>query len=220
MNSNKAFSRIRRIFQIFIITIIFTLSEISCIAQYRPSLFFREDWKETSAATPVTQQHVMNKDLILSLYGAGADSIKKSHHNHPSDDPFYIWSGLCLENWAVTLKSRKSYVDLSEYAKIDWRAKQSGFRSLHIILKLADGTWLVSDQSDDQSKDWRIHEFNIADIKWYKLDIKTVTEGDEVSNPDLSKVDEIGFTDLMKGGQSVACSRLDWIEVYGKSVDR
>jgi hypothetical protein len=33
-------------------------------------------------------------------------------------------------------------------------------------------------------------------------------------------VDEIGFTDLMTGGASDACSRLDWIEVYGKSIDR
>ena len=39
-------------------------------------------------------------------------------------------------------------------------------------------------------------------------------------NPDLSRVDEIGFTDLMVGGQSEACSRLDWVEVYGKPVDR
>ncbi|MBK6281471.1 MAG: hypothetical protein IPF54_01320 [Draconibacterium sp.] len=64
------------------------------------------------------------------------------------------------------------------------------------------------------------HEFNISDLRWYKLDINSVIEGEEVSNPDLSKVDEIGFTDLMKGGQSIACSRLDWIEVYGKSIPR
>jgi hypothetical protein len=28
-------------------------------------------------------------------------------------------------------------------------------------------------------------------------------------------VEEVGFTDLMPGGISAACSRLDWIEVYG-----
>ena len=42
-----------------------------CTAQYRPSMFFREDWKEIPAATPVTQAHVVNKDLILGLYGPG-----------------------------------------------------------------------------------------------------------------------------------------------------
>lgn len=220
MNPNKPHSDIRKIFRIFLTFIVLIMPAVTCSAQYRPSLFLREDWKETPAATPVTQDHVVNKELILNLYGAGADSIKKSHHDRPSDDPYYIWSGLCLENWAVTLKSKKSYADLSEYSKIVWRSKQVGFRCLHVILKLADGTWLVGDQCDDQSKDWRIHEFNISDINWYKLDITTVTEGEEVNNPNLSKVDEIGFTDLMRGGQSVACSRLDWIEVYAKSVAR
>ena len=41
-----------------------------------------------------------------------------------------------------------------------------------------------------------------------------------ITEIDLSRVDEIGFTDLMTGGKSKACSRIDWIEVYGKSVDR
>jgi hypothetical protein len=199
---------------------ILLILQFHCSAQYRPSLFFREDWKEIPAATPVTQSHVSNTDLILNLYGPGADSIKKSHHDHPSDDPYYLWSGLCTGNWAVTLKNKKSYVDLSEYAKISWRSKQSGLRNLYIILKLADGTWLVSDQCDGQSKDWRIHEFNLADINWYQLDISSVVEGTPVNHPDLSRVDEIGFTDLMRGGQSNACSRLDWIEVYGKTKQR
>lgn len=191
-----------------------------CIAQSRPSLFFREDWKEIPAATPVTQGHVSNKDLILNLYGLGADSIKKSHHPQPSDDPYYIWSGTCLNNWAVTLKNSKSFADLSGLAKIMWRSKQSGLHNLHIILKLANGTWLVSDLSDGPSKDWRIQEFNLMDITWYLLDIRTVVVGPAAKSPDLSKVDEIGFTDLMRGGQSDACSRLDWIEVYGKVVRR
>ena len=186
----------------------------------RPKLFFREDWNEIPPATPVTQEHVANKDLVLSLYGPGADSIKKSHHAKPSDDPYYIWSGTCRSNWAVTLKNRTSYADLSSFARVVWRSKQSGMRSLHIILKLADGTWLVSDKSDGPSKDWRMTEFNLADITWYELDISTVVEGSLVMNPDLSKVDEIGFTDLMRGGQSIACSRLDWIEIYGKAVRR
>ena len=41
-------------------------------------------------------------------------------------------------------------------------------------------------------------------------------EGAKVTTPDLSRVEEIGFTDLMAGGGSAACSRLDWIEVYGR----
>jgi len=68
--------------------------------------------------------------------------------------------------------------------------------------------------------DWRETEFAIADIHWRKLDIKTIVEGAWVEKPDLSKIDEIGWTDLMVGGNSPASSRVDWIEVYGKPVRR
>ncbi len=205
---------------IYLSLILFIIIFSECNAQYRPSLFFREDWKEIAAATPVTQNHVADKDLLLGLYGPGADSIKKSHHETPADDPYYIWSGLCLGNWAVTLKNTKSYVDLTGFAKVIWRSKQAGLRSLHLVLKLSDGTWLVSVQSDGPSKDWKTCEMNIQDLSWYKLDIQKVYETRPIAGPDLSKVDEIGFTDLMVGGASDACSRLDWIEVYGKLVRR
>jgi hypothetical protein len=196
------------------------ITAVYCKAQYRPSLFFREEWKETPAATHVTIDHVANKDLLLGLYGPGRDSLRKSNHAKPADDPFYIWSGLCRGNWAVTLKNKASYVDLSGYSKILWRSKQGGMRALHVVLKLADGTWLVSVDSDGKSGDWRVTEFNIMDMEWYTLNIESVIEKKAVIKPDLSRVDEIGFTDLMTGGGSDACSRLDWIEVYGKAVAR
>jgi hypothetical protein len=111
-------------------------------------------------------------------------------------------------------------VDLTGLAKIRWRSKQAGFRLLRIILKSANGQWLVSDQYDAASSDWRVREFNMADIRWRRLDIKTMVEGEWVNTPDLSRIEEVGFTDLMPGGKSAACSRLDWIEVYGKPVQR
>jgi hypothetical protein len=218
MNTINLIRLFKRFSRLLLISVIFPV--IYCSAQYRPALFFREDWKEIAAATPVTQKHVANKDLVLGLYGPGCDSIRKSHHDSPADDPYYIWSGLCPGNWAVTLRKSDSYVDLSSYGKILWRSKQSGLRCLHLVLKLADGTWLVGSQSDCTSSDWRITEFNISDIAWYSLNIKSVTEVKPVVKPDLSKVEEIGFTDLMPGGGSDACSRLDWIEVYGKPVRR
>ena len=187
---------------------------------YRPEMFFREDWKESPAETPVSQDHINNPDLILCLYGPASDSIKKSHHATPVYDPYYVWSGLCNGTWALTVKHRHYFADLTGFSKIIWRAKQYGFRQLHIIVKLQDGTWLVSDLGDGASGDWRVREFNIQDIQWVGLNIDAITEGGLVINPDLSKVDEIGFTDLMPGGSSLACSRLDWIEVYAIPVDR
>ena len=203
-----------------LILLVFHLEIHAQNADYRPGSILREDWKEIPPEYPVTQKHVSNPDLILGLYGAGKDSIKKSHHDTPSDDPFYIWSGLCPGSWAVTLKHRKNYLNLSKYAKIKWRTKQSGFRQLHILLKLANGSWLVSKQSDPASADWREKEFILENLDWYTIDMETFTEQKLAINPDLSKINEIGFTDLVAGGGSIACSRLDWIEVYGYLVPR
>lgn len=200
--------------------LLFCLLTNTAIAQQRPGLFFREDFKETPAATPATQKDIANPDLALTMYGPGKDSIKKSHHDKPADDPYYLWSGLCQGNWAVTLKHNSKYVDLSRLGKIKWRSKQAGYRQLHLVLKLADGTWVVSNALDPASTDWRVLEFNLSDMTWMSLDIKTVAEIKPVENPDLSKVAEIGWTDLMNGNRSLACSRLDWIEVSGFAVEK
>ncbi len=196
----------------------FLLAAVS--AQERPGLFFREDWKETPPETPISQEHVANPDLILTLHGPGRMGLKKSHHDQPADDPYYFWSGAAAGNWAASLRHRKLQADLTGLAKIRWRTKQAGFRELRIIVKPAAGPWLVSDASDPASADWRIREFNLGDVRWRELDIAQVIEGDPVEHPDLSRVEEIGWTDLMRGGQSKACSRLDWIEVYAGAVPR
>lgn len=78
----------------------------------------------------------------------------------------------------------------------------------------------MSRESDGSSADWRVREFNISDLHWYAIDMETIVETRPVESTDLSRVDEIGFTDLMRGGGSNACSRLDWIEVYGYLVPR
>jgi hypothetical protein len=201
--------------------IILLLSSAAVAADVgRPGLFFREDFMETPPETPVTQAHIANPNLILALYGPGKDGVRKSHHDKPADDPYYIWTGTCAGPTVVTLHHRNSLADLTGQAKLRWRSKQSGFHLLRIVLKLADGKWLVSDQHDDASDDWRVREFNLSDIRWRRLEIRTVTEGEWETVPDLNKVDEIGFADLIGGGGSAACSRVDWIEVYGRSVNR
>lgn len=200
--------------------LIFLFFAAGLFAQDRPGLFFREDWKELPAALPVTQEHVANPNLVMALYGPGKAGIKKSHHDTPADDPYYIWNGDCQGTWAITLRYKTALVDLTGQSKIRWRSKQSGYRQLRTILKLADGAWLVGDQTDGPSKDWLEREFNVQDIRWRKLDIEKVVEGDWVQSPDLSRVEEIGWTDLMRGGGTPASSRVDWIEVYGKTVKR
>ena len=63
------------------------------------------------------------------------------------------------------------------------------------------------------------------DVRWRRLDIENVLEGRDgywVDYPDLNRVQEIGFTDLMRGAGhgSGGGSRVDWIEVYRKPVPR
>jgi hypothetical protein len=186
----------------------------------RPPLFFREDFRETPAATPITQEHVANASLVMSLYGPGREGMKKSHHDTPADDPFYVWDGTCGGNCGITLRDKASYVDLTGQAKIRWRTKQSGFRRLHLIVKTAGGEWLVSDPREVESVDWRESEQSIQELRWRRLDIKTMIEGAPVAAPDLSRVDEIGWSSLMTGGGTPACTRVDWIEVYGRPVAR
>ena len=184
-----------------------------------PGVFFREDWNQKEPFEQVDQGHVANPDLIQSLWGPGKDGIKKRHHGTDAD-PYYIWSGACPANWALTLRHRTQYASLTGRSKVRWRTLETGFRQLHIIVKLADGTWLVSDESTGASKDWKESEFLIVDLHWRKLDIENVLEGLPVEKPDLTRVDEIGFTDMMRGmpsppgSSSPASSRLDWIEVY------
>ena len=63
----------------------------------------------------------------------------------------------------------------------------------------------------------------MADMRWMKIDTaRMVTVGVWVDRPDLSKVDEIGFADLMPGsghgsGGYVNVARID---VFGKPVKR
>jgi hypothetical protein len=79
-----------KVFIFFIL--IFSMSNSIAQESYRPGLFFREDWKETPPEIPLSQNHVNNPELLVQLYGAGKDSLKKSNHDRPVDDPFYVWS--------------------------------------------------------------------------------------------------------------------------------
>ena len=186
----------------------------------RPQLFLREDFKETPAATPITQDHLSSRNLFLAAYGPGKAGLKKSHHDTPADDPYYVWDGTCEGNCGITLRDKANYADLTSLARIHWRTKQSGFRRLHIILKLAGGAWLVSDPVESASTDWRETECVMQDMRWRRLDIATLVEGAPVERPDLSRVDEIGWSTLMTGGGTPASSRVDWIAVYAHAVPR
>jgi len=143
-------------------------------------------------------------------------------------DPPNLWTGVCQTPVAATLRDKDSYVDLTGLARIKWVTRVSGFHVVRPVVKLADGTWLVGDYGEgapsSNSTLFLESEFAVASIRWLTLDIsRVVTRGQTwVEKPNLSKVDEIGFADLIPGsghgwGGFINVAR---IEVYGKPVKR
>jgi hypothetical protein len=181
-------------------------------------MFFREDFKETPAAIPVTQAHIASAELKLALHGPGADVIKKSHHDSIENDPYYVWSGLCKTRWAVTLSKPNALLDLSAEGGFRLRTKQYGYHILKIVLGSEDGAWLVSDHGFGETPDWHIFEVGVSKLRWHRLNMETVKARELIRKPDLSRVRSVGWTDLREGQGSAGCTRVDWIEVYGKEV--
>jgi hypothetical protein len=191
----------------------------------RPPLFFREEWRQpaTPGERPASAEALSNAQLELKLYGPSGKDIQLSGNAQTEANPLNLWTGVCTSPIAAALKDKNNYVDLTGLAKIRWVTRTSGFHAVRPILKLADGTWLVGDHAAGTPADFNESEVSIAEVRWIKLDIeRVVTTGRWVENPDLSKVDEIGFADLMPGsghgpGGWVNVGR---IEVYGKPVKR
>jgi hypothetical protein len=142
-------------------------------------------------------------------------------------DPPNLWTGACSTPVAATLRDRNNYVDLTGLAKIRWVTRVSGFHVVRPVVRLADGTWLVGDYGEGaaatNSTSFLETEVAIAPMRWLALDItRVVTRGTWVQNPDLSRVDEVGFATLLPGsghgwGGFVNVAR---IEVYGRPVRR
>jgi len=208
----------------------YALLSAPVVAQDAPSLYFRTAWKigtppKGTNDVPITQALVANPHLTLTVYGPGGPNVEISYH--PKTDPGpYVWTGLTKSSWIVTLKVKDSYVDLSgPDAKIRWSVKEAGYHLLRPVLKLADGTLLAGEHADGYTANWQQTEFPLANMRWRKLDPTAAVEardGKWVDKPDLSKVDEVGFTDLSAGtGHGAGGStRVQWIEVYGKPVPR
>ena len=192
----------------------------------RPPLFFREEWKQTPAGGEhpvVVSEALSNPSLELKLYGPTGKEILMTGSAQDENNPVHLWTGMCTTPCAVALREKNSYADLSGLARIRWVTKVSGFHQVRPIVRLADGTWLVGDHADGSTLDWLQSDFSLADVRWLRLDITTVTtKGNIVDKPDLSKVDEIGFVDLVPGSGHGPGGWIDvaTIEVFGKSIKR
>jgi len=213
------------------------ISLVSCVAfaqrgpQARPPLFLSESWKalttppDDHGAWPATQAGVASPNLRLTLHGTSGKDIQLVAVRGNADlYPVNLWTGTTTSPSAATLRDRTSFVDLTDpLAKIRWTVRTSGFHQVRPVVRLADGTWLVGDRATGPSADFNQSDVSIADSRWIKLDIaRVVAVGNWLEHADLSKVDEVGFADLMPGsghgaGGYVNVAR---VEVYGKPVKR
>jgi len=191
----------------------------------RPPLFFREEWKQTPAGGEhaLMTESVGNPDLTLNFVGSTAKELLLTGAASDENNPIHVWTGMCTTPCAFTLKHKNSYADLTGLARIRLVSKMSGFHQVRPLIKTADGIWLVGDRAEGSLTDWIESEFNVSDVRWLRVDpTRMVTTGTWVNNPDLSKVDEIGFADLMpsSGHGPGGWADVGKIEVFAKSVPR
>jgi hypothetical protein len=192
----------------------------------RPPLFFKEEWKQTDKGGEhpiVFDSTLSNPNLELKVYGPSSKELLLTGDAGNDLNPIHVWTGMCTTPCAVAFRHKTAYADLTGLARLRWNTKVSGFHQIRPIVKLADGTWLVGDRTDGTVRDWLYSEFSFGDIQWMKLDInRAVTTGTILDKVDLSKVDEIGFVDLMPGSGHGQGGWVDvaQVEVYGGSVPR
>jgi hypothetical protein len=190
----------------------------------RMPLFFKEEWSNpTNLEHPLGQDSVGNPNLELKVYGPSAKELLIAGSATNESNPPHPWTGMCTTPCGLTLRDKTRFVDLTGLARIKWVTKMSGLHQVRPIVKLANGTLLVGDLADGSITDWQEREFSLSGIRWFTLDPeRAVTTGNPVVNPDLSRVDEVGFVDLMPGSGHGpgGWSDVAKIEVYGRPVPR
>jgi hypothetical protein len=204
------------------------------------TLAFKVEWvrpasqEDTKVRYMPVQENIADPNVVMTFYGKAAKQILTTSAPGNPAAPYGVWCGTAEGPFAVTFKRKDALLDMTGLANIRWQTKTSGFHAVRPVVKLANGTLLIGDLSFESVAKLSLHEFSLLNIRWIKLDperIVTVTAGPAVGNPnpgiwvpspDLSKVDEIGFADLMPGsghGQG-GYIQIGGIEVNSKTVPR
>jgi len=161
-----------------------------------PELLFRMTMENDHRAA-LSQAAITTPNVDLHLYGDGKNIIV-AVGNAP-DDP-HIFTGLCEGPCGFTLRDRNNYFNLAGKANMKFTTQVSGFHLFRPLIKLVDGTLLIGDQADGSIADRHPYEISFSEVRWLKLDPdRGVTLGRWVENPDLSKVEEVGYFDVIPG---------------------
>jgi len=188
---------------------------------------------QNEARLPLSQKTITTPNVDLQLYGDGRN-IVEAVGNGPNTPRLFF--GLCEKPCGFTLRDRDNYFDLRGRANIKFTTIVSGFHRVRPLIKLADGTLLIGDQAEGSVADYHPYQISFNECRWIKLDpVRGVTSGVWVENPDLSKVDEVGYFDVIAGSglhteglpveKQPAPPAGGWIavssfELWGQSVSR
>jgi len=203
-------------------------------------LAFKVEWvrpanqEDTKVRYMPVQQNVADPNVVMTFYGKATKQILTTGAPGSKETPYGVWTGTAEGPVAVTFKLKDRFLDMTGLANIRWSTKTSGFHVIRPVIKLANGNLLVGDLTFESVAKLSLHEFSLLNIHWMKLDperVVTVPSGPVSGNPnpgiwapapDLSKIDEIGFADLIPGsghGQG-GYIQLAGIEVNGKTAPR
>ena len=161
-----------------------------------PALLFSMTM-ENDLRLPLSQSTVTTPNVDLQLYGDGKDIVVATGKgaNFPR-----LFFGLCKGPCGFTLRDRNNYFDLRGRASIRFTTIVSGFHRVRPLVKLADGTLLIGDQAEGSTADYHQYDISFGDCRWLRLDpARGVTLGGTWVAADLSKVDEVGYFDVIPG---------------------
>ena len=116
-------------------------------------------------------------------------------HNFPASSSDYardLAASPCATGTPISI--------FEEAANIKFTTIVSGFHRVRPIIKLADGTLLIGDQAEGSVADYHEYQISFSECRWLRLDpVRGVTLGGTWVQPDLSKVDEVGYFDVIPG---------------------
>lgn len=201
---------------------------LPAVVQTRPDLLFSETFRlprhegpPTNENRRVTAEVVTNPRVALAVYGPDAQNVIAWEHDGRVD----LWTGMAASPIAMTVRDREHYMDLTGLARVRWIVRTEALHVLYPVVKLADGTLLAGNRAVTTDGDFLQVELAFAGfgrMRWYHLDPVRVVTTTEVRDPDLRRVDEVGFVDLAPGGGHgrAGWSNLSAVEVYAKPVPR
>lgn len=198
-----------------------------------PPLLFKEEFQQAPAAqgTPTSPRHnpgnqyylaaqsaIKNPSVDLKLYGKDTKNVAVYLHEGRMD----LWTGLTGEPVAILIKHRNSFLDLTGLARVRAIVRTGNLHRLNPAVRLADGTLAAGDRVIDTNGDFLQVDVQFPKQRWYTIEPDTLAVKGQIMEPNLARVDEVGFVDLAPAGGHGQSGwvNISTIEVYAKAVPR